>query len=81
MSLRASSVRVSSEGLIEDMIAGNYSVTMNVQAQLEQVLQMQRELQVSINATDSKTHLLQFLLGQMSASNQTPISFNTYPSD
>lgn len=56
------------EGLIEEVIVDNYAVSISIQSQLEDILRQQRETLMSINANNSKTHLLHFLMEQISMS-------------
>ena len=45
---------------------GNYSAAMTIQSQLGEVLRQQRMMQMSIDAAHGKTHLLHFLMEQLS---------------
>ncbi len=62
----AESVRNCAADLIEELIVGNYSASINIQSQLNEVLRQQREMQMSIDAAQGKTHLLHFLMEQLS---------------
>jgi hypothetical protein len=66
----AESVRASAEGLVEELIVGSYSASMNIQSQLDELLREQREIRMSIEAAHGKTHLLSFLMDQLSKSSQ-----------
>ncbi|RDW79368.1 hypothetical protein BP6252_04006 [Coleophoma cylindrospora] len=61
----AESVRQSADDIVEELIVGTYSASMTIQSQLDEVLQQQREMKGSIDATNSKTHLLHFLIEQL----------------
>ena len=52
---------------------GNYSTTKNIELQLGEVLRQQRMIEMSINAAHSKTHLLDFLMEQLSMSTEAPV--------
>jgi hypothetical protein len=62
----AESVRLCAEGIIEEMIVGNYSASMTIQSQLVEVIRQQQLMQMSIDAAHGKTHLLHFLMEQLS---------------
>lgn len=62
----AEAVRICAEDLIEELIMGNYSASINIQSQLDEVLRQQRMMQMSIDAAHGKTHLLHFLMEQIS---------------
>ena len=71
MSTCAESVRVCAESIIEELIVGSYSASMTIQSQLGEVLRQQRMMQMSIDAAHGKTHLLHFLMEQLSLSTPT----------
>ncbi|KAK0713760.1 hypothetical protein B0T26DRAFT_678051 [Lasiosphaeria miniovina] len=62
----AAAVRTCAEGLIEELIVGNYSASKTIQLQLDEVLRQQRTMQMSIDAAHGKTQLLHFLMEQLS---------------
>jgi len=62
----AESVRVCADGILEEMIVGNYSVSKTIQLQLVEVIRQQQLMQMSIDAAQSKTNLLHFLMEQLS---------------
>lgn len=72
VSFSAESVRVCAESMTEEMIVGTYSAAMNIQSQLDEVLRQQRMMQMTIEAAQSKTHLLDFLMEQLSMSTESP---------
>ena len=55
------------------MIVCNYSTSKNIELQLRDVLNKQREIQLSIDAAHSKSHLLDFLMEQLSMSIEAPV--------
>ncbi|KAE8446335.1 hypothetical protein EG329_012084 [Mollisiaceae sp. DMI_Dod_QoI] len=61
----AESVRLCAESIIEELIVSSYSASMNIQTQLSEVLRQQRVMQMSIDAAHGKTHLLHFLMEQL----------------
>ncbi|RDW91763.1 hypothetical protein BP5796_01157 [Coleophoma crateriformis] len=61
----AASVRQCADDMIEELIVGNYSASMTIQSQLDEVLRQQRVMQVSIDAAHGKTYLLHFLMEQL----------------
>ncbi|KAK3376048.1 hypothetical protein B0T24DRAFT_699039 [Lasiosphaeria ovina] len=61
----AAAVRTCAEGLIEELIVGNYSAAKTIQLQLDEVLRQQRTMQMSIDAAHGKTQLLHFLMDQL----------------
>jgi hypothetical protein len=69
----AESVRLCAEGIIEELIVGSYSASMTIQSQLGEVLRQQKIMQMSINAAHGKTHLLHFLMEQLSMSTPTSV--------
>lgn len=72
----AESVRVCAEGLIEEVIVDNYAATLSIQSQLDELFRLQQEMLLSVNANNSKTHLLHFLMEQISL-NPNPLGFLT----
>jgi len=76
----AESVRVCAEGLIEEVIVDNYAATVSIQSQLDELFRLQQEMFLSVNATTSKTHLLHFLMEQLSMS-APPFGFLTSRED
>ena len=62
----AESVRPCDAGMKEEITVGTYLASRNVQSQLDKVLQQQKMIQKSIDAAHSKTHLLDFLMEQLS---------------
>ncbi len=70
---------MSAESIIEEMIAGNYSASKSMQQQLDEVLEKQSALQLSLDAAQSTTHLMEFLLGQLSSSNQVQLIPPLFP--
>lgn len=70
---RAEAVRACTEILIEEVIVDNYAATLDIRAQLGELFRQQREMLMSINANNSKTHLLDFLMEQLSVSTHTLI--------
>ncbi|KAH8892611.1 hypothetical protein GQ53DRAFT_840935 [Thozetella sp. PMI_491] len=65
VSVSAEAVRMRSEALVEELIVGNYTASITIQAQLDQMIQNQRLMQMSIEAAHGKTHLLHFLMEQL----------------
>lgn len=72
----AESVRLCAEGLIEEVIVDNYAATVSIQSQLDELFRLQQEVLLSVNANNSKTHLLHFLMEQISF-NTSPLGFLT----
>jgi hypothetical protein len=72
----AETVRVCAEGLIEEVMVNHYAATVSLQSQMEDVVRLQREMLLSINANNSKTHLLHFLMEQLSL-NPGPLGYLT----
>ena len=58
-------VRLSAEALMDDIHLENNSMTKAIHLQLSEVIQQNRVLQMSIEAAQSKTHLLDFLMDQL----------------
>lgn len=54
----------------------HYAATVGIQAQLNEIYRMQQEMLLSVNANNSKTHLLNFLMEQISL-NSNPLGFLT----
>jgi hypothetical protein len=65
VSVCAEAVRVAAEALMVDIHVENHSMTKEIHSQLAEMIQHQRVLQMSIEATQSKTHLLNFLMEQL----------------
>ncbi|KAM7183494.1 hypothetical protein V8F33_013541 [Rhypophila sp. PSN 637] len=62
----ADSVRICAEGLIEDIIVGSYSAQMTIKSQLDEILQQNRMIYMSLDAAhQGKTHLFTFLMDQL----------------
>ncbi|KAK0643182.1 hypothetical protein B0T16DRAFT_178493 [Cercophora newfieldiana] len=58
----AEAVRVAAEALIVDIHVENHSVTKDIQSKLDEMIKHTRVLQMSIEANQSKTQLLNFLM-------------------
>jgi len=68
----AESVKVCAEGMIDELIVGNYSASVNILSQLEELGRQQRIMQMSIESNHSKTELVGFLMEQLSTPNPIP---------
>jgi len=65
VSVCAESVRVAAEALMVDIHVDNHSMTKEIHSLVAEVFQQNRILQMSIEASQSKTHLLNFLMEQL----------------
>ncbi|KAH7323239.1 hypothetical protein B0I35DRAFT_427345 [Stachybotrys elegans] len=67
----ADRVRVCAESVLDEIIVDSYAASKAIKAQLDEVIQMQKEMRVSMAATHgrhSQTHLLRFLMEQLNMS-------------
>ncbi|KAB5583584.1 hypothetical protein GE09DRAFT_1212161 [Coniochaeta sp. 2T2.1] len=73
---RAEAVQICNDSLIDEVIVDNYAATVSIQLQLDELFRMQQEMLMSVHANNSKTHLLNFFMEQISM-NSGPLGFLT----
>jgi hypothetical protein len=56
---------MNTEALVEETIAGTYSEALTIRTQLDQLLQINKMIQMSIDSGNSKTHVQNFLMDQL----------------
>jgi hypothetical protein len=62
----AEAVRSCTESLMEEIAVQHFSTSLSIEAQVNQILQSQRELHMSIQAAQSKTDLFQYFMQEIS---------------